>query len=294
MADPQYYVMHQTWVARVTDDGNRAEYREPTGRWVPTGEQWWIREHGHPVDGEEEALRQVRPPFEILPGVGIGPFRLGMTERELEDLCCEYGLRNEGAFTSGLSIVCENGLAVQITFAAHMGLSLAGEPLMHWSDLDNQNVRRLLGTLAPPGPDWTEMDGLVVHHWERRDEPVFAFLVYAPGYRSSAAVTPAPPGPAAVQELVRVLQEARGLLSRPENVFGWSSWEGFEDAVNEIDGIVRALEKSERVEPLDVAVLFAPTGPIQEVSLSSGWGKEFLRVADQFDAAARRMGWDVS
>jgi len=29
--------------------------------------------------------------------------------------------------------------------------------------------------------------------------------------------------------------------------------------------------------------LFAPTGPIQEVSLSSGWGQEFLELAERFD-----------
>jgi len=35
-------------------------------------------------------------------------------------------------------------------------------------------------------------------------------------------------------------------------------------------------------------VLFAPTGPIQEVSLSSGWGDAFLKIAEQFDRAAER------
>ena len=37
-----------------------------------------------------------------------------------------------------------------------------------------------------------------------------------------------------------------------------------------------------------MAVLFLPTGPIQEVSLSSGWGDEFVALADRFDAAAAR------
>lgn len=186
MADYLYYVVNQTWVARVTDGGARAEYRESTGRWIPTSDNdiWWIRTHGRCVDDEEEALRQARPPFPILPGIGIGPFRLGMTEGEVDDLCREYRLRNEGAYHSGLFIGFENGRATQIEFAAHMGLSLAGEPLMQWDDRCNRNVRRLLATLAPPGPDWTEMDGLVVFHWERRDEPVFSFMVYAPGHRN--------------------------------------------------------------------------------------------------------------
>jgi hypothetical protein len=35
-------------------------------------------------------------------------------------------------------------------------------------------------------------------------------------------------------------------------------------------------------------VLFAPTGPIQEVSISSGWGNEFLDLAERFDRAVQR------
>jgi hypothetical protein len=34
-----------------------------------------------------------------------------------------------------------------------------------------------------------------------------------------------------------------------------------------------------------VAIVFAPTGPMQEVSLSRGWGQEFLTLAERFDAA---------
>jgi len=38
-----------------------------------------------------------------------------------------------------------------------------------------------------------------------------------------------------------------------------------------------------------MSVLFAPTGPIQEVSLSSGWGQGFLKLAEDFDAAVERL-----
>lgn len=35
------------------------------------------------------------------------------------------------------------------------------------------------------------------------------------------------------------------------------------------------------------SVLFAPTGPIQEVSLTSGWANPFLKVAERFDNAEK-------
>ncbi len=119
-------------------------------------------------------------PFEILPGVGIGPFRLGMTPDELENVCREYGLRNEGAFRSGLHVEFQDGRATRIEVATDIGLSLAGEPL---TDSSDANVQRLLATLLPLAADWREADGLVVLHWELSDTFAFSFMVYAPGHR---------------------------------------------------------------------------------------------------------------
>ncbi len=84
--------------------------------------------------------------------------------------------------------------------------------------------------------------------------------------------------------LISVFEETRELLANPGNDFTWSSWVGCEDALREMDGILLwlwcgLLPKS----LLSMTVLFAPTGPIQEVSLSSGWGKEFLALAERFD-----------
>jgi hypothetical protein len=91
------------------------------------------------------------------------------------------------------------------------------------------------------------------------------------------------------RELVEVLREARSLLALPGNDFAWSSWKDSPTALAELDRLIAAIE-SERLPPrLDLAVLFAPTGPVQEVSLSSGWAHEFLAVAARFDAAAERV-----
>ena len=87
------------------------------------------------------------------------------------------------------------------------------------------------------------------------------------------------------QKLVGVLREARSFLAQPDNDFAWSSWGGAEDALREIDALILRIEGDSLPPRIDVAVLFAPTGPIQEVSVSSGWGTEFLELADRFDSA---------
>lgn len=83
--------------------------------------------------------------------------------------------------------------------------------------------------------------------------------------------------------LVSVLRATFELLSLPENDFGWSSWEDASEAIRDIELIIHAVEAGELPEQPTVARLFAPTGPIQEVSLSGGWADTFLRVAEKFD-----------
>lgn len=83
--------------------------------------------------------------------------------------------------------------------------------------------------------------------------------------------------------LLAVLADVRACLARPGNDFTWSSFGGALSALEEIDSLTAAVRSGH--PPLMLTVLFAPTGPIQEVSLSSGWGDEFLVLAARFDAA---------
>lgn len=59
--------------------------------------------------------------------------------------------------------------------------------------------------------------------------------------------------------------------------------DGIDGSVEELDEAVAAVRAGGT--PVGLAILFAPTGPIQEVAISSGWGDAFLELADRFDAA---------
>lgn len=57
-----------------------------------------------------------------------------------------------------------------------------------------------------------------------------------------------------------------------------------------IEEINRRLEmevaKARNSKPIDVILLerlFAPTGPIQEISIDNGWGTKFLRLSEVLD-----------
>ncbi|MBK6702763.1 MAG: hypothetical protein IPL62_04740 [Caulobacteraceae bacterium] len=85
--------------------------------------------------------------------------------------------------------------------------------------------------------------------------------------------------------LLDIFQRARDLVARPENDFAWSSWRDAEHALEEIDGIISRLRNGDIPDQFAMSILFAPTGPMQELSLSSGWGNRFLQLASEFDEA---------
>lgn len=97
------------------------------------------------------------------------------------------------------------------------------------------------------------------------------------------------------QKLAEVLREARQLLLRPDNNFDWSAWEDAPAALHEIDSLLTRIESGHLPSRSALQLLFLPTGPIQEVSISSGWGQEFLELASRFDTAvAQAYEEDIS
>lgn len=85
------------------------------------------------------------------------------------------------------------------------------------------------------------------------------------------------------ESLTHVLEAAIELVSLPDNDFSWSSWEDEGQAKAELLGLLSVLRSGKLPRKLDVSVLFAVTGPLQELSLSSGWANTFLKVADKYD-----------
>jgi hypothetical protein len=85
--------------------------------------------------------------------------------------------------------------------------------------------------------------------------------------------------------LIDIFQRARDLVALPQNDFSWSSWRDTAHALDEVDEIIAQLQRGEAPSALQMNVLFAPTGPMQELALSSGWGNRFLQLASEYDDA---------
>jgi hypothetical protein len=81
--------------------------------------------------------------------------------------------------------------------------------------------------------------------------------------------------------LLAVMTAMRRLVALPGNDFAWSSWRDQRAALADMDRDIADLKQGAVPH---LSWLFAPTGPLQEVSLRSGWGAEFLALAARFDS----------
>jgi quercetin dioxygenase-like cupin family protein len=95
-------------------------------------------------------------------------------------------------------------------------------------------------------------------------------------------------------ELVIVLRAAQALVTQPGNDFAWSSWEDARAANAELSRYIDEVQTGDFSHLVDMGVIFAPTGPLQEVSLSSGWGREFIDLSSRFDVAHDAIRAQVS
>jgi hypothetical protein len=91
-----------------------------------------------------------------------------------------------------------------------------------------------------------------------------------------------------------VLVASIELVSIEGNDFSWSSWNDRDHAVAELQGILKQVQAGVVPEESSVSVLFAPTGPLQELSMSSGWAETYLRLAERYDTAERLLWNEAS
>jgi hypothetical protein len=84
-------------------------------------------------------------------------------------------------------------------------------------------------------------------------------------------------------ELLTLLDKVLDLVSLPGNDFIFSSWSGVDEAAREIQRYRSEILQDDFTHLARLEVIFSPTGPLQELSLSNGWGTKFIDLAEKFD-----------
>jgi hypothetical protein len=62
-------------------------------------------------------------------------------------------------------------------------------------------------------------------------------------------------------------------------------------SVAEVSAVLQAIqvqfEQTDDLNKTKLSLLFAPTGPLQEIAIDNGWGAEFLLLAAEVDKITR-------
>lgn len=82
---------------------------------------------------------------------------------------------------------------------------------------------------------------------------------------------------------IALLQAVRERVGQPDNDFGWTPWTDTAAAQAGIDRLLRPLLLGRSPDRGELALLFAPTGALLELALSSGWAEDAVRMAAQAD-----------
>jgi len=83
--------------------------------------------------------------------------------------------------------------------------------------------------------------------------------------------------------VINIVEIIKKIIKSPETNIIRSSFDTKEEAINELDNNIHKLMKEDFSKIEDLIILFAPTSDLQEISLSSGWGKQFLIISERFD-----------
>ena len=90
-------------------------------------------------------------------------------------------------------------------------------------------------------------------------------------------------------ELIEILLEVRLLVDSPDTDIAWSKFNSLDEALSDIDLHIDKAKRHDESIKYDMKVLFGPTSSLQEISISSGWGEHFLKIANIVDELIIKM-----
>ena len=77
------------------------------------------------------------------------------------------------------------------------------------------------------------------------------------------------------------------LLSLPDTDVCWSNYNNAEEAIKELETLEKGILNQDKNAVNSLLFLLLPTACLQEISISSGWGDEFLGIAERLENALR-------
>ena len=85
------------------------------------------------------------------------------------------------------------------------------------------------------------------------------------------------------ENLIKLLNKIIELVSTRDTNMVWSTYDTKEVLILELENYIQRLKNSDFSSIEQLISLFLPTGDLQEIAISSGWGEEYLSISKKFD-----------
>jgi len=89
-------------------------------------------------------------------------------------------------------------------------------------------------------------------------------------------------------EMIALLKNIRKKITKNTDIT-WSSFDDAEELQTMMDKDIIAFEAGDFSSLKEYKIMFLPTGDFQEISISNGWEKEYLKLAYEFDELYKNM-----
>jgi len=84
-------------------------------------------------------------------------------------------------------------------------------------------------------------------------------------------------------KIIDLLTEINDFLKIHHIDFNWSGYRNIESLLAEINTYIISLNNLDHSSIKNINVLFAPTGPLQELSISNGWTDYYIDLSNRYD-----------
>jgi len=92
-----------------------------------------------------------------------------------------------------------------------------------------------------------------------------------------------------ITAVIEILENLKRIIETKETNIIYSTFDSIEDLIFELDTHIQKLKDEDFSKIDDLILLFAPTSDLQEISISSGWGKQFLDISERFDSVTKDL-----
>ena len=85
-----------------------------------------------------------------------------------------------------------------------------------------------------------------------------------------------------INEIIGIIELVKNKVSGSSDVV-WTRYDSAKKFRDDLDNYINRLKANDKSCLEELNIVFAPTGSLQEHSISNGWADEYIAIAERFD-----------